>query len=191
MSVIFQGRVRILPRILVSLSLSNGMVVCVLPKVGVVRGWIVTARGNESDRDFREKMAVFTENMPIPAISVKKHKSRNSLVISQEWRLFIGTISRHLPLEIAVSGGGEGNWTPVLRWHCANFYMLVLSLMLIVTPRVDRQTSLWLFCLKSHWMTTNNHFSQDADDVCSPLAPVREETSLQLRQRVRTLRSQL
>ena len=59
-----------------------------------------------SDRDFREKTAVFTENMPIPATSVKKHKSRIPLIIRQKIRLFIGTISRHLPLEIAVSGGG-------------------------------------------------------------------------------------
>ena len=85
------------------------MVICVLPKVGGVCGQIVTARGSVSERDFREKMAIFTENMPIPAISVKKHKSRIPLIIRQKIRLFIGTISRHLPLEIAVSGGTGGS----------------------------------------------------------------------------------
>ena len=95
------------------ISLSNGMVVCVLPKVGVVWVQIVTARGSVSDRDFREKTAFFRRNTVPARISVKKHKSRNPLLIRQKIRLFIGTISRHLPLEIAVSGGGymrSSNW---------------------------------------------------------------------------------
>ena len=49
-------------------------------------------------------------------------------------------------------GGGEGSRTPVLRRHCGNIYMFVLSLRLIVAPRAGKQASLRLSRLKSRSM---------------------------------------
>ena len=109
-----------------------------------------------------------------------------------------GTILRPSPACLvargsrAKDGGGGGSRTPVLERNRGSYYML--SLDLNFRPGNRRQTGLFP-SLSSCWFSPlgpDARLCGQPDVVASgPLSGVRAETSLAIKQRVRTLRSHL